>query len=96
MPLTVMLLIFYVDTKQLGQLLLFITGLEMIPPLGFDPQPTIKFKHCEDLDANDPKKDYPSVNTCSNSITLPVLSSYDYFKKKMVEAITMPTTFNTE
>ncbi|XP_051774828.1 G2/M phase-specific E3 ubiquitin-protein ligase-like [Erpetoichthys calabaricus] len=56
----------------LEDIVMFATGLKMIPPLGFEPRPTIKFLH-----DNSP---FPTANTCSNTLCLPLHSSYDSFK----------------
>ncbi|MBN3292744.1 G2E3 ligase, partial [Polypterus senegalus] len=55
----------------LEDIVMFATGLKMIPPLGFEPRPTIKFLH-----DNSP---FPTANTCSNTLCLPLHSSYDSF-----------------
>ncbi len=75
------------DSHQLGQLLIFATGLETIPPLGFEPEPAIRFRHNEDLDSNDKTAAYPISNTCTNTLWLPVVSSYSQFAENMQTAI---------
>ena len=60
----------------LATVLQFITGSSSIPALGFDDQPSITFLH----DASGRKL---TANTCSNTVHLPVNStflSYDNFK----------------
>ncbi|MBN3288973.1 G2E3 ligase, partial [Polypterus senegalus] len=55
----------------LEDIVMFATGLKMIRPLGFEPRPTIKFLHDNSL--------FPTANTCSNTLCLPLHSSYYSF-----------------
>jgi hypothetical protein len=73
--------------------LLPVLSLDHIPPLGFEPEPTLTFGHSENLDC-DPAKDFPVVSTCTNSLRLPVLMSYDDFARNMLSAISFATTFS--
>ncbi|NXI45044.1 G2E3 ligase, partial [Galbula dea] len=57
----------------LEDILLFATGSFSIPPIGFDPEPTIKFLHIR----------YPIRNRLLNCLELPVTKTYEQFKKKM-------------
>lgn len=82
-----------IDEERLSQLLIFITGLDVIPPLGFHPQPALKFGH-DDIDDMDPRKEFPISNTCINSLSIPIVSSYERFKSNMNAAIDMSTTFS--
>ena len=70
-------------TLRLQDLLIFVTGADCIPPLGFSINPVIRFIHS-------PISPLPTANTCSPSISLPVSargSSYEAFKDAMVEAL---------
>ena len=59
----------------LGDLLVFFTGAEREPPLGFSPKPHLLFS--DDLLA--------SASTCSLRLTLPTQhSSYESFKEYMI------------
>lgn len=78
----------------MSRLLVFITGLGEIPALGFFPEPQITFAHSEDLPLLDPTKEYPVANTCSNSIRLPIVQTYDLFLRNMTAALEMATTFS--
>jgi HECT-domain (ubiquitin-transferase) len=79
------------DEGRLGSLLAFATGMEVVPPLGFEVHPEITFGHDMDL-ADDPTKKFPFARTCSNSLRLPVLRHYDEFKNNMSSAISMAVT----
>ncbi|KAF3856877.1 hypothetical protein F7725_017600 [Dissostichus mawsoni] len=58
----------------LWRMLMFATGLTSLPPSGFEPSPGIEF-----LDDSP----FPMANTCSNTLKLPLLESYNVFKSKM-------------
>ena len=77
-------------------ILTFITGLDVIPPLGFQPEPSITFGHPDTLEPGDWTKDYPVVNVCSHSIRLPVVDTYETFTINMSAAIEMATTFTRQ
>jgi len=77
----------------LSELLIFATGLDVLPPLGFEPARTITFGHPSNLDF---KTAFPVANTCSNSLRLPVLQSYDLFVQNMLGAFEMVKMFNAE
>ncbi|PKU49508.1 hypothetical protein llap_217 [Limosa lapponica baueri] len=57
----------------LEDILLFATGFNSIPPIGFDPEPTIKFLHGR----------YPIGNRLLNCLELPITETYEQFKNKM-------------
>ncbi|NXN16650.1 G2E3 ligase, partial [Indicator maculatus] len=57
----------------LEDILLFATGSPSIPPIGFDPEPTVKFLHIR----------YPVGNRLLNRLELPVAKTYEAFKEKM-------------
>ncbi|NXQ79621.1 G2E3 ligase, partial [Nyctibius grandis] len=57
----------------LEDILLFVTGSFSIPPIGFDPEPTIKFLHIR----------YPIGNRLLNCLELPITETYEQFKNKM-------------
>jgi len=83
----------FAESMQLQDLLIFATGMNSVPALGFAPEPTIKFKHPDDCAPEDQAKDFPYANTCTNTLVLPVLFSYDQFSENLVAAITMAKTF---
>ncbi|XP_030266633.1 G2/M phase-specific E3 ubiquitin-protein ligase-like [Sparus aurata] len=56
------------------EVLMFSTGLKSIPPAGMTPRPCITFTQ---------ESMYPSANTCANTITLPLLQTYNLFKANM-------------
>ncbi len=51
-------------------ILSFTTGARTIPPLGFDPKPSIQFINNSTM---------PKANTCSNILYLPLLTSREEF-----------------
>uniref|UniRef100_A0A8B9C3A5 G2/M-phase specific E3 ubiquitin protein ligase n=1 Tax=Anser brachyrhynchus TaxID=132585 RepID=A0A8B9C3A5_9AVES len=57
----------------LEDILYFVTGSFSIPPIGFDPEPTIKFLHVG----------YPIGNRLLNCLELPITKTYESFKNKM-------------
>ncbi|NXS71341.1 G2E3 ligase, partial [Pandion haliaetus] len=57
----------------LEDILFFVTGSLSIPPVGFDPEPTIKFLRIM----------YPVRNRLLNSLELPITKTYEQFKNKM-------------
>jgi HECT-domain (ubiquitin-transferase) len=72
----------------LERLLSFTTGLDRVPPLGFDPQMTLSFLH----DGGQ----FPVANTCANILNIPLLPDYGTFYQHMCAAITMCSTFTKE
>ena len=67
---------------SLNQLLIFATGCDCEPPLGFKQQPTIEFIH-EELHARPSDKFLPTANTCGLVLRLPVHACYDSFAEAM-------------
>ncbi|XP_048804679.1 G2/M phase-specific E3 ubiquitin-protein ligase isoform X2 [Lagopus muta] len=57
----------------LQDILFFVTGCSSIPPIGFDPEPTIKFLPVH----------YPVGNRLLNCLELPITRTYENFKNKM-------------
>lgn len=84
------------EEDLIGNLLRFVTCMETIPPLGFDPEPKIFFGHADMLSPDDKTVDFPYANTCANTIRLPVLDSYEKFKNNMMVAMEIVTTFTNE
>ena len=81
------------DENWLQSLLIFVTGLDVIPPLGFSAMPTMTFRHPDAKEPNDPRSELPTANTCSNALSIPVVPTYDQFYANMLAAITYATTF---
>lgn len=56
-----------VETQEstLKDLLIFATGVDSIPPLGFPTKPVLTFLHSEDK--------YPLANTCALQLKLPTV-----------------------
>lgn len=58
----------------LEDILMFATGLREIPPAGIHPTPQLVFQRsCR----------FPMANVCSNTIQIPVVSTYEEFQKAM-------------
>ena len=75
---------------MLSTLMIFVTGLDRVPPLGLHPTPGITFEHPEDCGVCGP---LPYANTCTNTLTLPVMRSYEEFEQLMLNALEMGITF---
>uniref|UniRef100_A0A1X7UFQ4 HECT domain-containing protein n=1 Tax=Amphimedon queenslandica TaxID=400682 RepID=A0A1X7UFQ4_AMPQE len=61
------------DHLTLADILIFFSGVDSIPPLGFSSSPTLTFHN----------KDFPSSSTCALTLTLPIHSDYMSFKAKV-------------
>ena len=70
------------DSVSLQDVLSFFSGAAKIPPLGFDPLPSLSFSD---------NAVYPTASTCALRLTLPTRYSDDYesFKYNMTQALTM-------
>ena len=77
---------------MLANLLVFATGLDVIPPLGIDPSPSLQFDHPED-DDNPYVRGVPLANTCANCLHIPVLPDYELFKSRMLLAMEVGVSF---
>ncbi|XP_064646535.1 G2/M phase-specific E3 ubiquitin-protein ligase-like [Lineus longissimus] len=64
----------------LKDILFFITGCVYVPPLGFQPEPSVGFHE---------EGKYPLVSVCDNRINLPLfeIADYDIFKCNMDEGV---------
>ncbi|XP_077977462.1 G2/M phase-specific E3 ubiquitin-protein ligase-like [Glandiceps talaboti] len=62
----------------LKALVVFATGLDGIPPLGFSPSPTLDFRRADGC--GEGLKLLPIANTCAN---MPIVNSYDIFKDSL-------------
>ncbi|XP_014675138.1 PREDICTED: G2/M phase-specific E3 ubiquitin-protein ligase-like [Priapulus caudatus] len=66
---------------SLEDLLIFTTGCDHEPPLGFFPRPTIEFNHQDQISMSM----LPLANTCGNVLKLPVgHSTYESFRENLV------------
>ena len=66
-------------TLTLEDILVFVTGADRIPPMGFEKKLTLSF---------DPESLYPIASTCSPTLYLPTrFVKYDDFKTGMIEGI---------
>ncbi|XP_060927947.1 G2/M phase-specific E3 ubiquitin-protein ligase-like [Limanda limanda] len=70
----------------LERVLEFSSGASVVPPLGFPHPPQIQFIHEEN-------RIFPEANTCIVTLRLPLHSSYEWFKKHMMEGILQAPTF---
>jgi len=76
----------------LEQVLVFATGAECVPPLGFSGTATLEFIH----DANELRpsdRHLPTANTCSLILRLPLHSSYNEFAECMELAVLQAPVF---
>ncbi|KAM4663992.1 G2/M phase-specific E3 ubiquitin-protein ligase [Discoglossus pictus] len=64
-------------TTSLAEILRFATGLDSIPPAGFEPPPSIQFQHGI----------VPTSHQCLNFLELPFCSSYAAFQTSIDQAI---------
>ncbi|XP_062860649.1 G2/M phase-specific E3 ubiquitin-protein ligase-like isoform X2 [Trichomycterus rosablanca] len=72
----------------LERVLIFASGLDRLPPLGFRAPPSLEFLHAAGC-----KRPLPEANTCSVCIRLPMHSTYDDFENWMNSAIIQAPTF---
>ena len=55
------------------QLLMFITGTNQIPPVGFENKISVKFKHdCDAVSSNTKCKCRPTTSTCALQLIIPI------------------------
>ncbi|XP_047206426.1 G2/M phase-specific E3 ubiquitin-protein ligase-like [Girardinichthys multiradiatus] len=73
----------------LEQILVFVSGLNSIPPPGFPRCPTIEFLQCDDGS----RKLYPEANTCEVTLRLPIHQTYDSFVHYMESGLIQAPTF---
>ncbi|XP_028667124.1 G2/M phase-specific E3 ubiquitin-protein ligase-like [Erpetoichthys calabaricus] len=66
---------FCVDAVTLEEILIFATGSDSVPPLGFFPEPSLEFLHC--------KSKFPLANTCDCILRIPLTNNYTNFKNNM-------------
>ncbi|XP_036419877.1 G2/M phase-specific E3 ubiquitin-protein ligase-like isoform X2 [Colossoma macropomum] len=62
------------EAVTLEEILIFSTGCDSIPPLGFSPLPSLEFEECSA---------YPTANTCDNILRVPIKTTYEDFKLAM-------------
>uniref|UniRef100_A0A8C0HI49 G2/M-phase specific E3 ubiquitin protein ligase n=1 Tax=Chelonoidis abingdonii TaxID=106734 RepID=A0A8C0HI49_CHEAB len=65
------------SAATLEDILVFATGSSSVPPIGFEPDPSVKFLRIK----------YPVGNRQLNSLELPITKTYEQFKNKMDFAI---------
>lgn len=73
-------------------ILVFVTGLDSVPPLGFSPPLKLKFRHPE-ADENFSVFATPYANTCFNTLSIPVTETYNAFKEVMDNALDLGCLF---
>lgn len=81
-----LILLYLPDQDKLADVLAFITGLRVIPPLGFTPTLSILFRHPSDIEDRH-HQGIPFANTCANSFGLPVCLSYEDFTEVLNNSI---------
>jgi hypothetical protein len=73
--------------------MVFWLGAEEIPLLGFDPAPSLQFRHPQDH-VGDISAEFPYANTCANVLSIPVLKTYDQFRQNLIASITQIKIFS--
>ncbi len=77
-------------TVTFDKLLMFATGTDQIPALGFDPEPTQQFLH---IPVNGSQRMYPEASTCGLVLRLPLHASYESFNNSMILGIVQSPHF---
>ncbi|XP_049926216.1 G2/M phase-specific E3 ubiquitin-protein ligase-like isoform X2 [Epinephelus moara] len=77
----------------LEDVLMFATGADRIPPLGFSVVPSLAFLH-EPLNSQRKRK-FPEANTCALIMRLPMHASYEQFSDSMISGIKQSPQFRT-
>ncbi|KAM9433646.1 G2/M phase-specific E3 ubiquitin-protein ligase isoform 1-T1 [Salvelinus alpinus] len=67
---------------SLEDVLIYATSADVVPAIGFSPNPTVSF-----LNPLDPAGAFPKSQPSSNHLVLPVVPSYQVFKKNMEYAV---------
>jgi hypothetical protein len=78
----------------LKDLLIFCSGGDEVPVLGYKQEPTVSFIHPEDVAVH--LAGLPFANTCMIALQLPIVADFDTFKANMLAAIEMVCTFTSE
>ena len=74
----------------LEDVLIFATGSSSIPVAGFNPPPSISFRHPADIHVEDSfTEEFAYANTCANSLSLPVLRDYEVFKARVLSSFSV-------
>ena len=79
------------DVSRAEELLQWLTGSNQIPALGFEVTPSIHFGQASALDVDDATASYPVADTCGLRLRLPIVPSYNSFRDKFMEALTVTT-----
>uniref|UniRef100_A0A3B3XDS4 HECT domain-containing protein n=1 Tax=Poecilia mexicana TaxID=48701 RepID=A0A3B3XDS4_9TELE len=79
---------------SLQNILTFVSGVDLIPPLGFPERPQIEFLHAP-LE-NGSRRRYPEANTCSVVMRLPIHETFEEFQEYMESGIIQSPTFGFE
>ncbi|XP_053538801.1 G2/M phase-specific E3 ubiquitin-protein ligase isoform X1 [Ictalurus punctatus] len=67
---------------SLEDILIFATGIDVVPAMSFDPPPSLSF-----FVPLEPSFAFPQSHTETNHLILPLLSSYELFKKHLEYAV---------
>lgn len=73
-------------TISLEDVLMFATGADKIPPLGFPVKPSLDFIY-------DKARKYPEANTCALILRLPIHQTYEEFSDHMISGIVQSPYF---
>ncbi|XP_071810893.1 G2/M phase-specific E3 ubiquitin-protein ligase-like [Apostichopus japonicus] len=85
-----------IDDKQSTishrDILIFATGLDTVPAIGFQSSPQLQFLH--DAEINEGQiSQFPKAHTCACILKLPIHNSYELFKEKMEFGISSAAGF---
>ena len=67
---------------SLSDLLVFVSGADRIPPLGYERAPSVVFDHYQD-------RIFPTASTCDVQLRLPIVheGNYQKFREAMIMAL---------
>ncbi|XP_041830515.1 G2/M phase-specific E3 ubiquitin-protein ligase-like [Melanotaenia boesemani] len=76
---------------SLDKILIFASGVDQIPPMGFPQRPQIEFLHAPH--ESGARRRYPEANTCSVVLRLPIHHTFEDFVEYMESGIRQSPTF---
>ena len=79
---------------SLKEVLMFATGADHEPPLGFPTEPIIKFLHADNTTQTSTIL-FPTANTCAIALSLPCVDNYETFSDFMIWGIVQSPCFGT-
>ena len=76
------------EAVELQDVIIFTTGADRIPTLGFSPTPTLNFHKLEGL-GDESCDNFPFGNTCRNIFDLPLITDYEKSKTNFMAALSI-------